>query len=370
MSQHLPHHLPYWLAAAHASLNPHTCLQWLTHLPTIQHVFHATCDELAALGITPAQIHRIHHPDWPRIEESLRWAQVPNHHLITYTDPAYPPLLREIHAPPLLLFVRGEKAALTKVQIAMVGSRNATYAGMKTAENFAKQLAANGVAITSGLARGIDALSHRGALAVQGTTIAVAGTGHHHIYPPSNRELANSIIENQGALVSELPLDTPPRAANFPQRNRIISGLSRGVLLVEAALKSGSLITARLALDQGRDVFAIPGSIHQPHAKGCHYLIRQGAKLVETADDILEEISSLINFNKKSNTCKPVAPLKLNRNQTRVFLQITHDITPIDVIILRSGLTAGEVSSILLTLELDGHIQSVSGGYVRTLADQ
>jgi DNA processing protein len=295
-----------------------------------------------------------------------------------------------------VLYVRGDKQALTQKQIAIVGSRNASPVGITNAEQFAVKLAAAGFAITSGLALGIDAASHRGALSANGVTIAVLGTGLNSIYPRSNLSLAEAIANNRGAIISEFPLDTKPIAYNFPRRNRIISGLSQGVLVVEAALKSGSLITARLAVEQGREVFAIPGSIHNHVSRGCHSLIQQGAKLVGSPEEILEEFSlppsltsrgltagsSAVTGSRafardvsESGSDKGLEDKSGNKDTTlhqaaRLMLrQIDYAPTPMDAIISRSGLTAGEVSSILLTLELQGFIRTVSGGYVRTVTN-
>ena len=225
------------------------------------------------------------------VDRSMAWANEPGQSILTLADSAYPRALLEIADPPNVLYVRGNPGLLQKRGLGIVGSRNATPQGLQTAEVFAKALAGAGLSTISGLALGIDAAAHRGALAAGGDTIAVIGTGADRLYPARNKELALAIAEH-GAIVSEFPLGTPAIAANFPRRNRIISGLSRGVLVVEAAPESGSLITARLAAEQGREVFAIPGSIHSPVARGCHKLIKQGAKLVETAQDVLEEFGN------------------------------------------------------------------------------
>ena len=324
----------------------------------------------------------------------MAWVNHSTNHIVCLSDDSYPTLLKEITDPPFV-DLQGDPCVLSNLQLAIVGARNATPLGLQHAEQFAKHLAEAGFTITSGLAQGIDAASHKGALAANGLTIAVMGTGLNHIYPPSNKSLAHKIINKNGALISEFSLDIPPKAYNFPRRNRIICGLSRGVLIVEAALKSGSLITARYALEQGREVFAIPGSIHNPLSRGCHYLIRQGAKLVETTKDIIEEFQGLKDFptavTVKSGgfglADRPVHGCAgRSQEQLRLTTQthptslspplslqfcaildhIEHAITPLDVIVLRSRLTVGEVSSILLSLELQGYIESVSGGYVRT----
>ncbi|MDH4569776.1 DNA-protecting protein DprA [Pseudomonas sp. BN414] len=221
---------------------------------------------------------------------ALAWQEQPGRHLLCWDDPGYPALLTEIGNAPPLLYVAGDASLLERPQLAMVGSRRASAAGQDTARAFARSLAGGGFVITSGLALGIDGAAHLGALEATGKTVAVLGTGLQRIYPNRHRSLAARIVEEGGALVSEFPLDCPPQPSNFPRRNRIISGLSLGVLVVEASPSSGSLITARLAAEQGREVYAIPGSIHHPGARGCHQLIREGAALVEKVEDILEAL--------------------------------------------------------------------------------
>lgn len=223
-----------------------------------------------------------------RAADTLRWLEQPEQHLLMWDDPGYPGLLGELADAPPLLFVAGAAGSLEQPQLAVVGSRRASRPGLDTARSFARTLAGGGFAITSGLALGIDGAAHLGALDARGVTIAVVGTGLLQTYPARHRELASRIAENRGALVSELPLDSPAHASHFPRRNRIISGLSLGVLVVEASPASGSLITARLAAEQGREVYAIPGSIHHPGARGCHQLIREGATLVESVEHILQ----------------------------------------------------------------------------------
>src|SRR3989338_3291423 len=231
------------------------------------------------------------------LASTLIWLQDDNNHVVTLADSAYPQALLNIPDPPLLLYVKGRLDLLNRSALAVVGSRNPTPHRIHNPQHFAKSLSDAGLCIISGMAHGIDAAAHRGALRCQGnncgSSIGVVGTGLDKVYPAANRDLAH-LLAQQGALISEFPLGTPPLAANFPRRNRIISGMSAGCLVVEASLQSGSLITARLALEQGRDVFAIPGSIHAPQSKGCHALLKQGAKLVETAQDILEELDYLI----------------------------------------------------------------------------
>lgn len=310
-------------------------------------------------------------PDWDRVDQDLRWLEGDNRTLLTLRDTRYPALLREIEDPPPLLFVQGDVALLEMAQLAIVGSRNPTPSGEQTAEDFARYLARAGLVITSGLAAGIDGAAHRGALAGDTPTLAVTGTGLDRVYPARHRKLAHQIAE-RGALISELPPGTPPLPANFPRRNRIISGLSVGTLVVEAARQSGSLITARLATEQGREVFAIPGSIHNPLARGCHALIRQGAKLVETAQDVLEELAPLLGARPAPAQPEPEAdaapaPRLWDQEYRQLMDALDFDPTPVDLLIQRSGLTADAVSSMLLLLELEGFVSAAPGGrYCRT----
>jgi DNA processing protein len=339
-------------------------------------------------------------PDPAAHAAALDWLAQPGQHLVTWGDADYPALLRQIPDPPLALYVLGDRRLLSRPQLAIVGSRNASATGRENAHAFARHLAGAGLVITSGLALGIDAAAHRGALAADdsrdgggraasgtaagnGVTVAVAATGLDRVYPARHQELAHDIAA-RGALVSEFPLGTPPQAENFPVRNRLISGLALGVLVVEAAAGSGSLITARLATDQGREVFAIPGSIHSPLSRGCHALIRQGAKLVETANDILEELGALAQFAappveelesrrerrpRKSNAAAlarvareaPPSP-ELPTDQQQLLAHLGHDPASIDQLVERSGLTAEAVSSMLLQLELQGLIEASAGG--------
>ena len=282
--------LRHWLALIRApQIGPATFFSLLNRFTEPEAVFTASRSSLEKLGLRADTLAYINDPDWHQVDVDLAWLEQPGTEIILFNDNSYPPLLKTITDPPPLLFVIGDAAILKQKQLAMVGSRHPTPGGRETAHDFALHLATNGIVITSGLALGIDGASHEGALAAGGLTVAVAGNGLDRVYPARHRELAHRISEN-GALVSEFPPGTAPVASNFPRRNRIISGLSMGVLVVEAALHSGSLITARTAIEQGREVFAVPGSIHNPQAKGCNSLIRQGAKLVETATDIFEEL--------------------------------------------------------------------------------
>lgn len=293
------------------------------------------------------------------VEHALAWAGQPGQTILTLGDDDYPPALLEIADPPTVLYVRGNPALLRRRGIAVVGSRNATPQGIQNAESFARHLAGRGQCIISGLALGIDAAAHRGALAADGETVAVIGTGADRIYPARNKELALAIAA-RGVIVSEFPLGTPAVAHNFPRRNRIISGLARGVLVVEAAPESGSLITARLAAEQGREVFAIPGSIHSPVARGCHLLIKQGAKLVESAHDILDE---LVDFD---DTSPPPAPPD-SSDEPALLAVLGHDPCALDDLVERSGQSADQLLPELLSLELAGRIATLPGNRYQRL---
>jgi len=303
-------------------------------------------------------------PNWGLVEKDLQWFEAADRHIITLHDERYPELLKQIADPPSILFVQGDVSLLSKWQIALVGSRNPSASGRDTAYEFSRYLGQGGIAITSGLAMGIDSAAHQGTLAVEGKTIAVIGTGLDRVYPAKNRDLAHEIALT-GAIVSEFALGTSPRAENFPRRNRIISGLSLGTLVVEAAVRSGSLITARMAMEQGREVFAIPGSIHNPLARGCHQLIRQGAKLVETAEDILEELGPLAGVQTEISIDEPLVReelVKSDGDYELLFKHLGYDPIQIDSLIEKCGLTADAVSSMLLLLELQGQVESFAGG--------
>lgn len=364
----MPSDFLYWLAALHLSgIGPVKLRRWLTHIPHIQQLFLASEKELEQVGLSVKEIQQIKSPDWESVNKELRWCEESGCHIVTISDPDYPPLLREIHDPPLVLFVIGDKNCLAKPQIAIVGTRNPTTSACESAHSFAQQLASLGLIVTSGMALGIDAASHKGAMTV-GETIAVMGAGLATIYPASHRRLAET-IKSRGALVSEFSPFVLPKAKNFPLRNRVISGLSMGVLVVEAAVKSGSLITARIAIEQGREVFAIPGSIYNPQVRGCHYLIRNGAKLVETVADVIEELGALLGVLQPKAALAPTSSncIDLAGNMQQLFDKIGFETTSLDTIIVRSGLTASKVSSILLSLELEGYVQTVPGGYARTI---
>jgi DNA processing protein len=295
--------------------------------------------------------------DSAAVDAALEWAAARGNAVLTLADSEYPRSLLETPDPPALLYLRGRRELLARPGLAVVGSRNATPQGVSNAEHFARAFSAAGLTIVSGLALGIDAAAHRGGLDAAGSTIAVLGTGADILYPQRNRALGERIA-SEGLIVSEFSLGTPPHGANFPRRNRVISGLTRGCLVVEAALASGSLITARLAAEQGREVFAIPGSIHSPHAKGCHALIKQGAKLVESAEDLLQELG-VQGLTAPHTATDPVI--------SGLLAHLDYDLCDIDTLCARSGLTAAAVSAMLLQLELDGKVASLPGGlYQRT----
>ncbi len=318
------------------------------------------------------------HPDLPQLQQDEEWLAQDGHALIPFDDDRYPALLTEIAIAPAALFVAGDVDALWQPQVAVIGSRNPTAGGVENARDFAGTLARQGFTITSGLAMGIDATAHRAALDAGAKTVAVMGSGVDRIYPASNRSLAED-IRQQGALVSEFPPGTSAKREHFPSRNRIISGLSLGVLVIEAALNSGSLITARLAAEQGREVFALPGSIHNPMSKGCHRLIREGARLVETDAEILQELAPLAGQLARSlqhqiqqhATEKPANSAlrhkleddaEYDAEYRRLWSCLGHDPLPVDTLIASSGLTAKAVSAMLLMLELRGRVEAHPGG--------
>jgi DNA processing protein len=357
--------LRYWLALLHApGVGPVTLLRLLSRFETPRNLFEYCGRDPAIAGKLE---HYLANPDWEAVERDLEWAANGGCEIITLADARYPERLHLIADPPPLLFVNGDVSLLGEMQLAMVGSRNPTVVGRETARDFARHLAGVGLIITSGLALGIDEASHTGAIEGGGKTIAVLGTGADRVYPARHRDLAHAIVEGGGALVTEFSPGTPPVATNFPRRNRIISGLSLGTLVVEAALRSGSLITARLAAEQGREVFAIPGSIHHPLARGCHRLIREGAKLVESAADILEELApQLRSFLEEEPDGKSDEPgmLELDEEYRHLINCMEQGPTAVDSLVERCGLTAEMVSSMLLQLELKGYITSVAGGYL------
>lgn len=318
------------------------------------------------LGLADKACRSLEQIDETLIAGDLEWLAGEQCHLIPHTDSRYPERLRQINGPPPALFCLGDPELLGLPQLAIVGSRNATPQGLESARDFAAELARRGMVIGSGLALGVDGAAHEGALSANGLTLAVCGTGLDRVYPPRHRELAHRIAE-RGLLVSEFLPGSPPKAEHFPRRNRILSGLALGVLVVEAARESGSLITARLAMEQGREVFAIPGSIHNPMARGCHQLIRQGAKLVETVDDILEEIAGPISSYLKDQARATVGP-KNGLHPLQNILDALGDApVTMDQLVERAGLPVETLNAALMQLELEGLVASAASGRLMRL---
>jgi len=324
-------------------------------------VLNSSHKDLLSAGLKQGQIEQVLNPNRELVERELAWAEQPDNHLVCFDDDAYPALLKQIVDFPPLLYASGNIELLKHPQIAIVGSRNCTPGGAKTAMEFARYLANSGVTITSGMATGIDTQAHKGALLCGGNTIAVTGTGLDQIYPSCNSKMAYEIHES-GLLVTEFPLGTGPRSENFPRRNRIISGLCIATLVVEATRRSGSLITAHQSVEQGREVFAVPGSIHNPQAKGCHQLIREGAKLVDQASDIIEELGSLLGFIVEQQQTSVDQNCQLDQETIHLLDAIGYDPVSPNTLVERSGLTIDKLSSMLLILELNNRIQSAPGG--------
>ncbi len=350
-----------WLRLALAPrLLPRDQHALLAILGTPQQVLAAPRERIAAIvGARAAEALRAG-ASGASVDAALRWLEVSQHHVVPRSDARYPPALLEISDPPSLLYAVGRVELLDRPAFAIVGSRNATVQGARDAEELARALSDAGLAIVSGLALGIDAAAHRGGLAARGSSIAWTGTGADTVYPSTNGALA-ARLASEGCVVSEFPLGTGPRPGNFPQRNRLISGMSRGVLVVEAALGSGSLITARRALDQGRDVFAVPGSIHSPLSKGCHWLIQQGAKLVQSAADVLDELGWQA----------PVAPAAVRRRRRVESDPVLKAMGPapisLDEVAQLTGLDAATIASRVSRLELDGRVAVLAGGLFQRL---
>ncbi|CEG57900.1 DNA-processing protein DprA [Legionella fallonii] len=354
--------LPYYLALNRMNkIGPRTIAKLEKRWPNLQEMFQLSAQELESAGLPPLLAHTITTFDLKEIETDLNWMeQSKDHHLLTWSCANYPQLLKEIADPPVVLYAKGQLSCLQRPTLAIVGSRNPSITGSDNAKQFAKELSTHPLTIVSGLALGIDAQAHIGCLEVGGQTIAVLGTGIDCIYPQRHRQLAEQITQN-GLLLSEFPLKSPPIAGHFPRRNRIISGLSLCILVIEAAIKSGSLITARMALEQNRDVLAIPGSIHNPLARGCHYLLQQGAKLVTSVNDVLDELK--IEHHTMFTDEKPIFSLASGNKNLVKF--IGFETTTVDQIIKRSGYSVEEVTGQLAELELLGTIVSVPGGYMR-----
>lgn len=369
-----------WLALTAApGLGPRTCARLIADFGGPREVLAAPAARLAQWGLKPPAVAALKGPDRAWIATVLAWAELPDAHILTRADPRYPPLLAEIADAPTLLYVRGDPLLLADPQLAVVGSRNPSPGGLEITRELARALAGFGLIVTSGLAVGVDAAAHTAALE-RGRTIAVLGTGPDRVYPAVHRDLARRIAEC-GALVTELAPGVGPLARHFPRRNRIIAGLSLGTLVTEAALRSGSLITARQAAEQGRDVFAVPGSIRNPLARGCHALIRDGARLVEDAAEVLAELAPRLRGALEEAARSRPAPeapdgpgspriagdAGLDPDYRRLLDALGYEPSAPDELIARTGLPAQSVSSMLLVLELEGHVSSGPGGrYCRT----
>ena len=341
--------------------------QWLNAAQWLEQNQSTSFAELRLIGFTEAQTQRFFSLSACELEKSLNWLAQPGNHLIIASDPAYPAPLRAIPDFPGAIFVKGNPAVLTTQQLAVVGSRAHSWYGERWGRIFCEVLARAGLTITSGMALGIDSVAHRAALQVNGKSIGVLGNGLYSLYPRKHASLAAELIESGGALVSEFPLATTPKPGNFPRRNRIISGLSRGVLVVEAALRSGSLVTARIALEQGRDVFALPGPIGSPGSEGPHWLIKQGAIPVTSADEILENLQYGLNWlsDVRENAIYSPDQEEVALPFPELLANVGDEVTPVDVVAERAGQPVPEVVTQLLELELAGWIAAVPGGYVR-----
>lgn len=364
--------LTIWLAGSLAELSIKHINKLLTQFTDVHAVWQVCRNDLQQMGLTFNQAQRLQAISKSSWDNTWRWADQSDCHLVAYNDPYYPDLLKQIANPPPVLYVQGQKELLASYQLSIVGTRYPTAQGRKTAELFARDLANSGWIVTSGLAFGIDIAAHKGALQY-GYSIAVLATGLDVVYPASHQQQANAITQ-AGALVSEMPLGTPPKHYYFPRRNRLISGLSQGVLIIEAANKSGSLHTARYAVEQNREVFAVPGSIHNPQSKGCHKLIKQGAKLVESVEDITEEWPAQLSLWSQVNTQQAthsqqheVAQDKLNDKQQNLLKILGYEPLTLDEISewTQHHNNRSSLLSDLMQLELEGYIQSVPGGYVR-----
>ena len=352
-----------WATLAHKALPQRAVVALLRQFGSPEAVLGAARAQLARV-VAPAVVDRALAPVAAEaLEQTSRWLDHPDHHLIAWDDADYPGALLELGEAPPALFHIGRRELLARPALAIVGSRHATPQGRETARDFAHALASAGFTVVSGLALGIDAAAHEGALGTAASTLAVVGTGLDRVYPARNRDLAMRIASD-GALLSEYLPGTPPRKEHFPQRNRLISGLARGVLVVEATLSSGSLITARLAGEQGRDVFAIPGSIHSPFAKGCHKLIREGAKLVETANDVLDE---LVPTRVNTNGAAQPASDEPTAHAHPVLDAMGYDPVSVDALVARTHCAPESITADLVTLELAGEIAPLPGGYWQRL---
>jgi DNA processing protein len=351
-----------WARLQISGVGPRPLVDLLRAFGSPEAILAATSGERRKVVASPAAKVLDAAPDASRLAATLAWLGQPGHGIVAWDDADYPPPLLEIGDPPPVFYCLGRRELLARPALAIVGSRNATPQGIADAEAFAAALSAAGLTIVSGLAQGIDAAAHRGALREAGSSIAVVGTGLDRVYPAKNRDLAHELAA-RGLLISEFAPGTPPLAQNFPRRNRLVSGLARGVLVVEATLSSGSLITARLGGEQGREVFALPGSIHSPFSKGCHRLLREGAKLVETAQDVLDELRlPHAPVAAAGGTRRDADDADLTGDERAVAAALGHAPAGIDAIAARTGLAAETIAAALLALELDGRAAPLPGG--------
>lgn len=402
----LVEHISWLKLATTPHIGAKRFLKLINYFGSASKVLEADNNEWLALKMPIEAVNNRRNRDEKQLDMILQWLEENNHYLLTLHDENYPHLLKEIANPPPFLLVKGRIDILNFPQIAIVGSRNPSNEGLYHANEFAHALSENGFVVTSGLALGIDGLAHQACVNLKNPTVAVLGTGLHHIYPKRHISLANDIVECGGALVSEFLLDTPPIAENFPRRNRIISGLSLGTLVVEAAKQSGSLITARLSNEQNRDVFVIPGSIQNANTKGCHQLIKEGAALVETTQDILDALAHWgsdyrntadlavrqktlatstfskqglqksqqvpLRFQEQNTPLTHVPALKLAPPQDETQLQIlshikSNSLVSVDTLAIATKLSATEITQHLLMLEIEGYIQGIPGGKFKLL---
>jgi DNA processing protein len=368
----LPEH---WLAAVRApAMAGSKLIKAVDQAGGMDALVNSDTARLKQLGLGQETINALRQPDQELLRTDLQWLSEANHHLLAWDCDAYPALLRRIPSPPAALFIDGDPEILWQPQIAVIGSRNPTRGGREHARAFSAEFCRSGLTITSGLASGIDSAAHDAALSCGGQTIAVTGTGLDIVYPASGKQLAER-ISRAGAMVSEFPPGSPPLRSHFPSRNRIISGLSLGVLVIEAGLNSGTLITARQAAEQGRDVFALPGSLHNPMVKGCHRLIREGARLVETVGDVMSELAPLASALASELQSRIDAPLEAQASPAEksadipddpeyreLLAALKFDPRSVDELVSLTRLPVQSVSSMLLMLELRGLVESHSSG--------
>ncbi|MBA4697199.1 MAG: DNA-protecting protein DprA [Legionella sp.] len=360
------------------SIGPRTVMKLLQRWPSLEKMFQLSCEQLEKAGVPAKTAYLIKQFDWKTIETELAWQEsAPNRYILTWEDARYPSLLKEIANPPIVLYAEGNIDAFLRPTLSIIGSRRPSMEGAEIAYRFALDLASNGLSIVSGLALGVDAKAHAGAVDAEGSTLAVLGSGIDCIYPRQHLALADRIRE-KGLILSEFPVKTSPKPRHFPYRNRIISGLSVAILVVEAAIKSGSLITARLALEHNRDVLAVPGSILNPQSQGCHYLVQEGAKLVTSSQEVLDELNlahRCMHVSLPTQRLETAKAIQDPFKSTRVLASDREDLvkfidfklTTLDQMLEKSGLNLDTITSNLALLEIEGIVKAIPGGYVRCL---